>query len=217
MPKFKLFFFFVALVAIIYFYNNPQVLRALAQSSLIQEVQDKIDQSLEQYSNKQNESQTNEDFIAYLGTLSSQELVDTQNTYTETQVSKEQDTQSLLNNESIKSLSLTLSRYEKLNSYLYRLIDQISTSSKIFTDSGFDSSNMQVELKNVITTLSSIEAHNQGIKMIIDKLKTNELSPKEGLTNALQIINKNKESYYEVFSKVSKLRSENLEQSNNAE
>lgn len=185
-------------------YSNG-ILDALAQSNFVQEVQSTISQSKIYNQTIRRQSADNIEFMSFLSKLNSDDFNQTSKIYSEINLDPALSDGETTRLQALKSIALTYARYEKLNTYVYKLVGEIQTASQAISESGFDTSNIDKEIETLTFSLSNIEANNAGIKYIMEKLNSNEVRAQEALEQVIRISNDSKLEYSKVFSELTSL------------
>lgn len=167
------------------------------------EIQDKISETKILHLSLRKQSKNNKEYMDLLRKLNTAELDSIKSAYAKIQINEKLEIEEMKTNEARKLLSLTVARYEELNSLLYRIIERIEAQSDQITNSGFDNEDYNKELETITTTLGNIEANNSAIFFIVDKLQKKELSPEDAVKFTLNIGTNSKLEYDKVFSELS--------------
>ncbi len=205
MPKLKLLFFLALIIGVFYCAYQTHLLNALAQTSMVQDIQSKIAETKIYNQTIRRQSKDNIEFMSFLSKINTDEFNEISKTYTDLNSRTSDTLTDLSENEALKSIAITYARYEKLNSYIYRLVGKMQSASQTINDSGFDTSNVDREIETLTFSLSSIEANNAGIKFIMDKLQNHEISTQSAVQQVLRIGDESKIEYTKVFSELTSL------------
>src|SRR3989344_2004015 len=205
MSKPKLAFSIILMMFAVYFafkYTDAPRILAQVNPEFSQQVSAKYNEFLRFNANLKSQSGDSYKFLSNLTTLNTQELVKLEDSYKTVAIDVNVDLNSLPEAQAVKTLKLSVIRYENLNQALYRVFDQLKAAGTAINESGFATSNIDQEITSLTETITKIEAHIATINYISDQISEKKVALEDGIKNASDLISDVNTEYNDLFKKV---------------
>lgn len=208
MPKLKLLFSLILIIGAIYLifkYTDPIKILAQANPALADQITQKYDEYLKFNQTIQAQSSDAEKYLSYIKILNTQKMAQTQKAYNDTVIDDNTELKELPAAQSIKTLRLSIIRYQNLNQSLYTMLEQLRAKGNTITNSGFSTNNMDVEINKLTDTIIRLESHISTLDFVADQIEQKTVSLEEGLSSASGVIDQANTEYKSMFGKVKEL------------
>jgi hypothetical protein len=208
MPKIKLVFSLILIVGAIYLtfkYTDPIKILAQTNPALAEQVTQKYDEYLKFNQTIQAQSSDAEKYLSYIKILNTQKMAQTQKSYNDNIIDENIELSQLPTGQSLKTLRLSIIRYQTLNQSLYTMLEQLRAKGNTITNSGFSTNNMDVEINKLTDTIIKLESHISTLDFVADQIEQKTVGLDEGLNSASNIINLANTEYKSMFGKVKEL------------
>lgn len=208
MPKLKLLFSLILIIGatyLIFKYTDPIKILAQTNPALADQITQKYDEYLKFNQTIQAQSSDAEKYLSYIKILNTQKMAQTQKAYNDTVIDDNTELKELPGAQSIKTLRLSIIRYQNLNQSLYTMLEQLRAKGNTITNSGFSTNNMDVEINKLTDTIIRLESHISTLDFVADQIEQKTVSLEEGLNSASGVIDQANTEYKSMFGKVKEL------------